>query len=372
MGPVQSLLLLLALVVHGGGLRVVSTPGGEDRVDDTLCLSLAVGDTAVLEVANGKAVSVRRGDLPGMISGSRVVVAPRETGRVDFQLSQGGLFGRKWVIRVDVLVARTVSVGLRHAGGLPLDDTALRALSREATRLLAPLRVAVSFADSGVLAIPSGKSSFWDLDADGRLDMRRNMDSAAPDPELDSLVRWVQSRGASFPEVVVVGLPNRTGWTLGRDLSKGDSSLFLARRANLPWRDGAGGLRTYVVSSRKGERPDTFQVRAYRDGTHRLVPRPGGMRHAHPAATDWVTLPGFDPGAFGFTPWWRLDAPILAFPGQDGRLPSRSLARIAAREIARAFGLGDHPDGSNLMCPMIRPDLAFPVVTPEQWRVLAR
>lgn len=369
---VPNLLLLLALLVHGGGLRVASTPGGADWSHDTLCLSLAVGDTAVLEAINGRNLVLRRGVLPGAVAGARVVVAPTDASRSDFVIAQGGLFGRKWPVRLDVLVARRVVVGLRQAGGLPPGDSALRALSREASRVLSPLRVAVVFADSGVVAVPSGKRPFWDLDGDGKLDLRRNMDSAAPDPELDSLLRWIQSRGAAFPEVVVVGLPNRTGWTLGRDLSKGDSTLVLSRRANLPWRDGDGALRTYVVASRRGERPDTFQVRAYRDGMHRLATRPGGMRYFHAAATDWVILPGFDAGAFGFTPWWRLDAPILAFPGQDGRLPSRMLARIVAREIARGFGLEDDPDGSNLMCPMTRPDAATPVVTPAQWRMLAR
>jgi hypothetical protein len=370
---VPNLLLILLLAAHGGGLSVVSTPGGEDWSHDTLSLSLSPGDTAVLEASNGRALALRKGALEGAISGARAVVAPRAHGRFDFTLSQGRLFGRSWPVRVDVLPRRTVSVGLRHAGGLPPGDSALRILSREASRDLAPLRVSVVFHDSGVLALPTGKPPFWDRDGDGRLDLLRNMDSLAPAPELDSLVRWLQSRGAAFPEVVVVGLPNRTGWELGRDLSKGDTLLSLSRRANLPWRDAAGELRSYVVSGRNGERPDTFQVRAYKGGAHRLAVRGGsGMRHPHQAATDWVTLPGLDPGSFGFTPWWRRDAPILAFPGHDGRIPSRSLSRIAAREIARALGLDDHPDGSNLMCPMVRPDLPVPVVTPEQWRQLMR
>lgn len=362
---VLNLLLLLHFCAQPGGLRVVSTPGGEDWSHDTLSLSLSPGDTAVLEASNGRPLASRKGDLQGVLSGARAVIAPTTPGRLDFTLSQGRLFGRSWPVRVDVLPLRTVSVGLRHAGGLPLGDTALRHLSREASRDLAPLRVAVVFHDSGVLALPAGKPPFWDRDGDGKLDLLRNMDSLSPAPELDSLVRWLQSRGASFPEVVVVGLPNRTGWELGRDLSKGDSQLVLSRRANLPWRDATGELRSYVVAGRNGERSDTFQVRAYKEGAHRLSIR---TRHPHPAATDWVTLPGLDPGSFGFTPWWRRDTPILAFPGSDGRIPSRSLSRIAAREIARALGLDDHPDGSNLMCPMVRPDLAVPVVTPEQWR----
>lgn len=368
----QCLLLLLALIVHGAGLSIVATPGGEDWSDDTLCLSLSPGDTAVLEATNGRPVELRAGELPGTVARSRVVVVPREPGRADFVLAQGRFFGRSWPVRVDVLVQRTVTVGVRHAGGLPFDSAALRVLSQEATRSLAPLRVKVAFADSGVLPVPAGRAAFWDLDGDGRLDLRRNMDSAAPDPELDSLVRWIQARGAAFPEVVVVGLPNRTGWTLGRNLSRGDTTLALSRNANLPWRDADGTLRTYVVSSRRGEHPDTFQVRSYRDGEHRLATRPGGLRHPHATGSDWVTLPDFDPGAFGFTPWWRRDAPILAFPGMDGRIPSRALARVAAREIARAFGLEDDPDGSNLMCPMIRPELVAPVVKPEQWRALMR
>lgn len=366
----QSLLLLLVLSLHGAGLSVVSTPGGEDWAGDTLCLSMSTGDTAVIEASNGRALELRSGELPGVVSGSRAIVAPRGEGRVEFVLRQGRFFGRIWPVRVDVLVPRVVTVGLRHAGGLPFDSATLRTLSQEATRSLAALRVKVAFVDSGVLPVPVGRSASWDLDGDGRLDLRRNMDSAAPDPELDSLVHWFQARGASFPEVIVVGLPNRTGWSLGRDIAVGDTALVLARHANLPWRDADGALRTYVVADRKGREPDTFQVRSYRDGEHRLATRPGGMRYTHSVASDWVTLPDFDPGAFGFTPWWRRDAPVLAFPGQDGRIPSRALARIAAREIARALGLEDDPDGSNLMCPMIRPELPVPVVKPAQWRML--
>lgn len=365
------LLLAIATTLHAGGLRIVSTPGGEDWSHDTLCLSLSPHDTAIVEASNGREIALRKGDLPGLVSGARATIVPTATGRFDFTLSQGRLFGRSWRVRLDVLPPRVVGVGLRHAGGLPLDDSSLNELSREATRDLAPLRISVVFRDSGVLPIPGGRSPFWDKDGDGRFDLLRNMDTLAPDRELDTLTRWLQSRGALFPEVVVVGLPNRTGWILGRDLRKGDSALALARRANLPWRDAEGTLRTYVVSGRKGERADTFQVRSYKDGSHRLAVRGGkGARFDHPAGTDWVTLPGFDPGAFGFTPWWVREAPILAFPGQDGRIPSRSLARIASREIARALGLEDHPDGSNLMCPMVRPDLAVPVVTPAQWRRL--
>lgn len=371
--PVLNLILILAMAAQGGGLSVVSTPGGEDWSHDTLSLSLSPGDTAILDASNGRVVALRKGDLPGIVTGARTVVAPLVAGRYDFTLSQGRLFGRSWPVRVDVIPARTVSVGLRHAGGMPLGDSALRSLSREASRDLAPLRITVVFRDSGVLALPSGKPPFWDRDGDGRLDLVRNMDTLAPDRELDSLVGWLQSRGAAFPEVVVVGLPSRTGWELGRNLSKGDSQLVLSRRANLSWRDGSGDLRSYVVSGRNGERADTFQVRAYKDGSHHLSVRGGGgLRFGHSATIDWVTLPGLDPGSFGFTPWWRRDAPILAFPGQDGRIPSRSLARITSREVARALGLEDHSDGSNLMCPMIRPDLAVPVVTPAQWRQLMR
>lgn len=200
------------------------------------------------------------------------------------------------------------------------------------------------------------------------------MDSANPDPELDSLVRWAMGKGVSWPRVVVVGLPTRTGWTLARDHRKGDTVLLLDRKANLPWRDEVGTLRRYRVGGRRGERRDSFVVRSYAEGSHtiRLSDTTRGLRHAHAAATDWVTLPDFDPGPFGFTPWWRPGAPALVFPSQGGRLPERTLARILAREIALSLGLAAHPDGRNLMCPIVRPDVADPVILPEQWRRLLR
>ena len=58
--------------------------------------------------------------------------------------------------------------------------------------------------------------------------------------------------------------------------------------------------------------------------------------------------------------------------GMDPDDPRIKEAFAVAREIARGFGLEDDPDGSNLMCPMTRPDAVVPMVTPAQWRMLAR
>jgi len=356
--------------LHGAGLRVVSTPGGQARSGDTLVLSLAPGDTAILESDGGERLSLRDGSLPGAIDGSRIVLAPTTEGSQHLRF--GRFLRRSWPVRLDVLPRRTVDLALLHAGGATLDEAALRAVEAEVDRLLRPLRVRVRLSERGVLGVPSGPRPFWDRDGDGFLDLRRNMDSARPDAELDSLVRWAQARGATGTAALVVALPSRTGWALGQDLSGSDSVLVLDRRANLPWRDETGALRTYRIASRAGDRSDTFQVLSYRDGSHRIRWSGTGPRgpRAHPASSDWVTLPGFDPGAFGFTPWWRPDAPILVFPSTAGRLPERSLARILAREVARGSGLEARSEGRNLMCPMVRPDVADPVLEPDQWRVL--
>lgn len=364
--------LLLIAALHGAGLRVVSTPGGQARSGDTLVLSLAPGDTAILEGDDGERYPLRDGRLPGVAEGSRIVLAPIAEGTRHLRF--GRFLRRSWPVRLDVLPRRTIDLALLHAGGAPLDEGAMRAVEAEVDRLLRPLRTRVRLTGRGVLAVPSGRRPFWDRDGDGFLDLRRNMDSARPDAELDSLVRWAQANGATEASAVVVGLPSRTGWTLGQDLSGSDSVLVLDRRANLPWRDETGALRTYRVGSRSGDRSDTFQVLSYRDGSHRVHWSGTGPRgpRAHPAASDWVTLPGFDPGPFGFTPWWRGSAPILVFPSTGGRLPERSLARILAREVAHGLGLEARPEGRNLMCPMVRPDVADPVVEPSQWRVLLR
>lgn len=351
-------------------LRIVSTPGGQVRQGDTLALSLAVGDSMVLEHPQGKRLALRSGRLEGSLAGSRVALAPRTTG------SQLLEFGRFWGasswVRLDALPRRKVALGILRAGGLPLDAPALSRVQHEVDRLLRPLATTVTLSEEGVLDPPRGKKPFWDRDGDGFLDLRRNMDSANPDPELDSLVRWAMGKGAAWPRVVVVGLPTRTGWNLARDHRKGDSVLLLDRKANLPWRDEVGSLRRYLVGGRRGERRDSFVVRSYSEGSHtiRLADTSRGLAYAHPAATDWVTLPDFDPGPFGFTPWWRPGAPALVFPSQGGRLPERTFARLLAREIALSLGLAPHPDGRNLMCPIVRPDVADPVVLPEQWRRL--
>lgn len=365
-----SLALLIALVLPGTLLRVVSTPGGLSSQGDTLALSLAVGDSLVLEHPAGKRLSLKAGRLEGDLRGSRVVLAPRTVG--SHLLEFGRFWGASSWVRLDVLPRRNIALGILRAGGLPLEMPALGRVEREVERLLGSLGTTVTLSEEGVLDPPRGKKPFWDRDGDGFLDLRRNMDSTNPDGELDSLVRWTMAKGASWPKVVVVGLPTRTGWSLARDHRKGDTLLVLDRKANLPWRDEAGTLRRYRVGGRRGERPDSFVVRSYAEGSHaiRLSDTTRGLRHAHAIATDWVTLPDFDPGPFGFTPWWRPGAPALVFPSQGGRLPERTLARLLAREIALGLGLAAHPDGRNLMCPIVRPDVANPVVLPQQWRRL--
>jgi hypothetical protein len=369
---VTSLALLIALVLPGTMLRIVSTPGGQLRQGDTLALSLAVGDSLVLEHPAGKRLALRSGRLDGSLAGSRVVLAPRKPGSQ--LLEFGRLWGASSWVRLDAIPRRTVALGILRAGGLPLDAPALSRVEREVDRLLAPLGARVNLTEEGVLDPPRGKKPFWDRDGDGFLDLRRNMDSTNPDRELDSLVRWSMAKGASWPKVVVVGLPTRTGWSLASDHRKGDSILVLDRKANLPWRDEAGSLRRYRIGGRRGERPDSFVVRSYSGGSHaiRISDTTRGLRHPHAAATDWVTLPDFDPGPFGFTPWWRPGAPALVFPSQGGRLPERTFARLLAREVALSLGLAAHPDGRNLMCPIVRPDVADPILLPQQWRRLLR
>lgn len=365
-----SLALLIALLLPGTLLRVVSTPGGQSRQGDTLALSVPVGDSLVLEHPAGKRLRSRGAALEGDLRGSRVVLAPKRPGSV--LLEFGSLWGPSSWVRLDALPRREVGLGILRAGGLPLDPQALLRVGREVDRLLAPLAIRALLSEDGILDPPRGRKPFWDREGDGFLDLRRNMDSARPDGELDSLVRWAMGKGAAWPKVVVVGLPTRTGWTLARDHRRGDTLLVLDRKANLPWRDEAGTLRRYRVGGRRGERPDSFVVRSYAEGSHaiRLSDSTRGLRHPHPAATDWVTLPGFDPGPFAFTPWWLPGAPALVFPSQGGRLPERTFARLLAREIALGAGLEPDPDGRNLLCPIVRPDVADPVVLPRQWRRL--
>lgn len=361
-------LLIALLAASAAGLRVVSSPGGVDASGDTLHLSLSPGDTAWLDDPSGRTLAGRRGGIPGTFVDGRLRIAPDREGSWVFRV--GPRFRRSRVVRLDVLPSRTLRSGIVQAGGLPMEDAARARVRAEVNRLLAPLRTSVDLPDEGVLALPGGARPWWDREGDGHLDLRRNMDSTRPHPELDSLARWVRDRGAVWPAVVVVSLPTRTGWELGRNLVPADTVLFLARGANLPWRDERGALRTYVVSGRKGERADTFQVLSYGDGAHRVrwVGPASRARSAHPAASDWVTLPGFDPGAYGFTPWWLPGAPVLVFPAASGRLSERALARILAREIARGLGLEPDPDGRNLMCPMVRPDVSDPLLRPDQWR----
>jgi len=357
---------ILGLLLSGNGFRVVASKGGVVQTGDTLELSLAVGDTAILQSESGQNLSLRSGFLPGAIQGSRVVLAPVAEG--SRFLKFGRFLHRSQLVRLDVLPSRKLAIGLRGIACPPFGDSVLAKLELEVDRILSPLRVTVSIASQGFRDVPRGGTPFWDSEGDGFLDLRRNMDSARPDLELDSLVRWIEGQGVKWPDAVVVGLPTRTGWTLGQDMSPGDSVLVLARKANLPWRDETGALRTYRIASRRDERADTFQVVSYKEGTHRIRVR--GTPHPHPSATDWVTLPGFDPGAFGFTPWWRQGSPILVFPAMNGRLSERTLARILAREVARGLGLPSDPNGNNLMCPMVRPDVNDPALLPSQWRIL--
>lgn len=361
-------LLIGLLLLPAAPVRVVSTPGGVDNAGDTLRLSLAPGDTAWLEDPKGRILVGKRGVVPGTIVEGRVRLTPDREGIRVFAI--GRRFGRSWPVRLDVLPRRRLRSGIVQAGGLPLADAARERVRAEVDRLLAPLRATIELPDEGVLALPAGPRPFWDLEGDGQLDLRRNMDSAHPHLELDSLVRWIRGRGAVWPQVVVVSIPSRTGWEIGQDLSSTDSVLVLARGANLPWRDERGDMRTYVLAGRRGERADTFQVISYADGAHRVrwTGSARQRRSAHTMATDWVTLPGFDPGAYGFTPWWTPKAPVLVFPSLAGRVSERALARILAREIALGLGLEPDPDGRNLMCPMVRPDISDPVLRPDQWR----
>lgn len=361
-------LLIGLLALPAAQVRVVSTPGGVGISGDTLHLSLAPGDTAWLDDPAGRSLVGRRGVLPGAFVDGRLRIAPDREGSWTFRV--GNRFGRARTVHLDVLPRRHLRSGIVQAGGLPLAEAARERVRAEVDRLLAPLRVSVDLPDEGVLPLPGGPRPSWDLEGDGHLDLRRNMDSAHPHRELDSLARWIRGRGAVWPQVVVVSLPSRTGWELGQNLSSTDSVLVLARGANLPWRDERGGLRTYVLAGRRAERADTFQVVSYADGAHRVRWMGSALRgrSAHGATTDWVTLPGFDPGAYGFTPWWIPKAPVLIFPSLTGRISERALARILAREIALGLGLEPDADGRNLMCPMIRPDVSDPVLRPDQWR----
>ncbi|MCB9497636.1 MAG: hypothetical protein H6686_12190 [Fibrobacteria bacterium] len=367
-------ILLLGLLLHlfaSTDIVVVSTPGGVGEEPDTLRLSLAPGDTAVLRPSRSGLRATRGAPPEGGWIGGDFVLAPTRPGVHRFSF---GPWWRWWrssrPVRLDVLPRRTLRVPLRRIRFPELSEAFLSRVSEEASRLAAPLGIRVQLEDSGELALPASPRPFWDREGDGFLDMRRNMDSAAPHPELDSLARFL-SDSSPFPSVVLVGLPSRTGWSLARPLASGDSILVLDRAANLPWRDERGAPRSYVLAGRKGERADTFIVRSYRDGTHDISwTTPVRKRPDHPSAIDWVTLPDFDPGVWGFRPWWVPAAPILAFPSLAGALPERHLARLIAREIAYSLGIPPHPEGRNLLCPMLRMDIPDPEILPEQWRRL--
>ena len=264
---------------------------------------------------------------------------------------------------------KVLSLLVRPVGKIPRSPRwSLPDVESELQRLFRPAGIEPRLVAGRPLAI---RSSSWDLDGNGRLDLWRGARQASP--EESALREVLRDSGMVFPQFALFQDSLRLGWPVEGPLHAGDTILRLASSTLLPWRDRSGRVSRYSLEGPRGERRDPFTIADYPAEGFRIRasgPR-GGWRHDHPSG-DLVLRPGVGVPAFGSTDGRDPTSASIVFLEAGAMGDALRCARVLAHELGHAMGLSDTSAPDNLMSAVMHMDVETPTLTPEQIRAIAR
>jgi len=264
---------------------------------------------------------------------------------------------------------RMLSLLVRPVGMAPRSPRwSLPDVEAELQRLYRPAGIDLRLAAGRPLAI---RSSLWDLDGNGRLDLWRGALEASP--EESALRQVLRDSGMVFPQVALFQDSLQLGWPVQGPVRAGDTLLQLASSTLLPWRDRSGRTVRYSLEGPRGERRDPFTIADYPAEGFRIRasgPR-GGWRHDHPSG-DLVLRPGVGVPAFGSTDGQDPTSASLVFLEAGAMGDALRCARVLAHELGHAMGLSDTSAPDNLMSAVMHMDVETPTLTREQAAAMVR
>lgn len=356
------------------GLASPASPSGTDRVvfaqhNDTTFVIVPAGDSATVPLPHW--FTALKSPAAGVrIDRNRLCISPGQVGRRDIAL-RSVLGFRLRLARIETVPDRDLQLRLHPVGTQVcdwIDSSGLEHLRQELADLFGGTGIHPKLAISSPATLPRSPT-FWDPEGDGNFDLVRNQDTLQPSSGLDSLSRWLTGLNLLFPDLALLQVPVRVGWSIHAPVAKGDSSLQLGNQATLPWRNAKGNPVHYVLQSISGSNADTFVVVGYDSTSMRIrtTSQNGRWAFDHRPDADRVLRPEGAPPAFGISASLQPgSAPLVILPDARRLEDPVRAARVIAREVCHALGLNDLDDRRNLMSSLLRMEISHPQLHPEQ------